>query len=252
MIERKTIDKIIRYSIAGLSCFLIVLMFLSVIVFEAKKKPVVERQAILDKQLADLKKRVEVKTPNANLPDQWPPKMNDNYPNLALIDQTGQSFKLADLKGKVIVLEYIDMSSPVSQAQSGAGLLGAYGALQEVDEYTETFEDVLRKNPALDQQPLILPHRDLLQVKIIAYTQDGKQASRDDAQFWAEHFGFTKDRNIIVAVAEKDIRDEDVQNLVTGYQLIDKNFNLRVDSAGPAPKHNLKLTFVPLVPKLLN
>ena len=219
---------------------------------EASKKPVEERQKIYDDANKSIQNRLQSVEKSKNLPTDWPPKMNALYPDLALIDQTGKSFQLSELKGRVLVLEYVDMSSPVSQAQSGAGLLGAYGYTKEIDEFTEPFDEVLRKNPGLGQTPLVLPHAELIQVKIIVYSQDDKQASRDDAQFWAEHFGFTRDRNIIVAVAREDIRIDSVEALITGYQLIDKNFNLRVDSAGTAPKHNLKLTLIPLVPKLLN
>lgn len=247
MIERKTIDKIISYSTAALACFLIMIFFLSMISVEVHKKPQEERQKIFDEQRESFERQAALQRPNENLPDSWPPKMNVEYVDLELFDQAGQAFRLHDLRGKVLIVEYVDMSSPVSQAQSGAKTRGAYGVMQEVDEYTGTFEDMVKRN--IDAV-LKFPHDDIIELKIIVYTQDGEQPSRDDAQNWAAHFGFTRGGNVIVAIPRKDIRGPQTQDLVTGYQLVDKNLNLRVDAAGLEPKHSF-ITLSTMVPKLL-
>jgi cytochrome oxidase Cu insertion factor (SCO1/SenC/PrrC family) len=39
----------------------------------------------------------------------WPPKLNEPYPDLHLIDQTGSPTRLSDFKGKVILVEPIGM-----------------------------------------------------------------------------------------------------------------------------------------------
>ncbi len=248
MLERKQIDKIIAYASAILVSALIMLVLFSILAVEIKKKPIEERQRIFAEQQKQFDILKSSTTINENLPNPWPPKMNEPYPDIDLIDQNGQEFKLSSLKGKIVIVEFIDMTSPISQAQSGAWLVGAYGRIQEIDKYTETFSDTLRKNT---EPSIILPNNNIMQVKIIVYSEDGKQPSRDDAQNWASHFGYTREEGVIVSVARNDIRDIRTQELVTGFQLIDKNQILRVDSAGPTPKHNLKMTLVPLIPKLM-
>ncbi|MBV1889194.1 MAG: hypothetical protein KUG67_03010 [Proteobacteria bacterium] len=91
-----------------------------------------------------------------------------------------------------------------------------------------------------------------MELKIIVYGTDGAAGSRDDAEQWAEHFRLNEEDNIIVAAPSKDMRSDESQSLVRGFQLLDKNMMLRVDSSGVMPKHNLQMTLAPLVPKLIN
>lgn len=246
--DRKKVDKIINWSVKILFSLLFLLMVASVMNVELTKKPPEEIKAILDQQQKDMVKAAQGLPLNKNLPDPWPPKMNKRYPEIELIDQDGKEFKLSSLKGKVIVLSFVDMSSPVSQAQSGSVLSGAYGFTQEIDKTYDTFDDALRKADGVDFR---LPHEDVVEVNVIVYTQDGGQASVDDAKSWANHFDLSTEHGEIVAVPKKDIRDEESDKIINGFQLIDKNHMLRVDSSGPNPKHNLRMTLAPLLPKLL-
>ncbi len=248
MIERKKIEKALSYAIAIVVCVLISLVFLSITFAEFSKKSMQERQEILSKQRDTIKKFIVEAKPNENLPKTWPPQMNVTYPDMELLDQKGKEFKISDFAGKVLIIEYVDMSSPISQAHSGAKSKGAFGIMQDVDKLAETFEDTVQKNA---DGKINFPNDNVIQLKIIAYTQDGAQPSRDDAWNWAEHFGFERDNNVIVAISKKDIRTPKTQDIVTGFQLVDKNQKLRVDSSGVAPKHNLKLTLIPLFEKLL-
>ncbi len=246
--DRKKVDKILNWSAKILFSLLFILMVASVANIEVNKKSPEEIASILKTQKENLAKIAQGKPLNENIPDPWPPKMNKPYPEIELIDQDGKEFKISDLKGKVIVLSFLDMSSPVSQAQSGALLSGAYGLTQELDKTVDTFDDALRKAIDVD---FSLPNEDVIEVSVIVYTQDGGQASVDDAKNWADHFNLSKDNGEIVAVPKKDIRGEESDKIINGFQLIDKNNILRVDSSGPEPKHNLRMTLVPLLPKLL-
>lgn len=248
MIDRKLIDKILGYSIAVCVSVLMLLIFISVVAVEVGKKSADERQEIMDMAKKEVAKFEARHRQNENLPDAWPPKMNEKYPDLQLFDQKGQEFRVSQLEGKVLIVEYVDMSSPISQAQSGARQKQAFGIMQEVDQFAEPFYETLSKNA---QGTVTWPNEDVIHLKIIVYTQDGAQPSRDDAQNWAEHFGFERENNVIVAVARDDLRDVKTQDIVTGFQLVDKNQKLRVDSSGPAPKHNLSMTLIPLFEKLL-
>ncbi|MCB1682222.1 MAG: hypothetical protein KDI61_05115 [Alphaproteobacteria bacterium] len=186
---------------------------------------------------------------NPNLPKPWPPAMNEPYPDLSLIDAGGQALKLSDLQGKVIVVEFIDMTSPISQSYSGAKEKGVYGDTSKTfDETYSSFEDTVSKEL---QDQLTLPNPDLVIVKIIIYNEKGEQANPNDAEGWANHFGFIRANNYIVCVPEKDIRHRTTSKLIPGFQLIDKDFNLRVDSAGLKPKHSLQFSLVTMIPTLL-
>ncbi len=247
------VQKYLSNAIKFLFAMLGLIFIIAIFDIEANK----DSPAEIAKRLEEKKARLEALKSNSydlaqkkKTLDNWPPKMNKPYIDMELFDQEGQEFKISDLKGKVIIIEYIDMSSPVSQAQSGAGLLGAYAATpnQSVDKYAMPISDILPKET---QGSLVLPHDDIIQLKIIIYGEGGNAGSRDDAMNWANHFNFKKSDNVIVAVPKKDMRGKDSDAILTGYQLVDKNMILRVDAAGVTPKHNLKMTLIPLIPKLL-
>ncbi len=249
--DREQIEKFISISTRVLVTILVFITVFLIVDLEANKNP----PEVTAKKIQEMKKMMAIiqkggKNLNKNLPDEWPPRMNNPYPELELIDQEGKEFFLSDLKGKVIIMEYVDISLPKSQAQSGAALAGPYygGDPEDIDKSIELFSEILRKNT---ETKMTLPNPNVIHLKVIIYGEAGAQASRDDAQGWAEHFNLRKTDNVIVAVPKKDMRSDETQGIITGYQLIDKNMILRVDSAGTLPKHNLQLTFVPLVPKLI-
>jgi len=252
MIDREIVNKIITMSVKVLFSTLFVLIAVSFIYLEETKKPQKEIDAILDKQYQNIRdifagKDITGEAKEGKVAYHWPPKMNQPYPDMELLDRNGRVFRLSDLKGYVIVMSYIDMSSPISQAQAGAVVTGAYGFTKEVDKYAESFSQVVRKN-AVDG--FILPNDGVLEINVLVYAQDGSQATLSDADEWAEHFGLDLDHGIIVAVPTKDLRSKTAQSVITGYQLVDQHMMLRVDSAGLTPKHNLKMTLVPLLSKL--
>lgn len=235
----------------GLFIMLGVLVLFAVFVLEMTKKPQEEINAIIAEQRMEAQMRLAGKNvrpkKERHLPDPWPPEMNTPYPNLILLDETGKEFLLHDYAGKVVVLEYIDMSSKQSQAQSGAALLGAYGNMTEVDRLVMTFADAFRKEVGEEMK---YPNDNIVELKILVYTDDGSQPGVDDAEKWMDHFDLLGNDNVVVAVSKSDLRAQSTQNMIGGFQLLDRQSRLRVDSSGPAPKHNLRMTLVPLAQKL--
>jgi len=244
----KRAQKYVDYAIKGVAFIFLIVLIGALGTLEETKKPQEEIDEILANQEKYLFLLSQGKDVNENLPDQWPPKMNQLYPEIELIDQKGQAFRLSDLKGSLLVVEYIDITSPVSQAQSGARSFGVYGAANEFDARSLTFLEYFNK---VGGDAVNFENFDVIAVKIIVYGEAGAAGSRDDAQNWADHFGMERDDGVIVAVPSKDLRGEKSDRLIGGYQLIDKNMLLRVDSSGPIPKHNLEMTFMPLFLKLL-
>jgi len=252
MIERTLVNKIIAITVKLLFSFLLVLFFISFIHIEATKLPKSEVDAAIERQREGIRTILNGGSLNNSNGEkniaQWPPKMNQQYPDLDLLDKDGRAFKLSDLKGYVIAISYVDMSSLVSQAQAGAGVVGAYGTTKEIDKASQSFSDVVRKNAA---DGFTLPNDAVLEVYVLVYAQDGSQATLNDAEKWAQHFDLGLSRGVIVAVPQNDMRGSNIQSILAGYQLIDQHMMLRVDSAGPEPKHNLSLTLVPLLSKLV-
>jgi hypothetical protein len=238
----KTIMKILRYAIYAISLALIAMIGISVMVLESTKKPPEQRNRIMK----DMQN--QFKTVN-NLPKPWPPMMNKTYPIFSLIDQEGKPFKISDYQGKVIIVENIDMSMPESQSLSGARTLGPFGGEAfKFDPNLQTINEIIGR---YSEGKVVLPNPDIVVMKVIYYNQKGDQAMPADAASWAQHFKLNKAENVIVAVPEKDMRGSATASTLTGYQLIDRTFNLRVDASGPKPKHNLEMTLIPLIPKLL-
>lgn len=252
MMNSDVIQKILSYTTKFLFLVLGGLLVMSVISIEANKKPAEERAEILEEQTRLRQIFAESKKGNENLPEVWPANMNDPYPDIKFLDQNGKELALYDLKGRVVILEYIDISSPISQAQSGAAVIGAYHGSttsQDIDKYSLPFSDVLKKSI---NAGFSLPNNSIIELKVLVYGASGAQATVNDAQNWANHFALgTAGSNVIVAVTKKDFRSKRSDSLIGGFQLLDRNLLLRVDSSGPKPKHNLSMTLLPLVPKLI-
>ncbi len=241
--EREKLFKYAYYVVYILAGVLLLLFVLAVAVLEHNKNPSFEAR---QKALVEI---YGFKPPNQNLPTPWPPAMNAPFPDIPLIDTNGAEFNISDFRGKVMVVEYIDMTSPVSHSYSGAKTRGPFGGSRHsFDSSVSSFEETVSRE---SQGTLTLPHPDLPVVKIIVYNEAGAQAKVDDALAWAGHFGFTRENNYIVCVPQKDLRDKLTDKIVPGFQLVDKEFLLRVDSAGPEPKHSLQFRLVTMIPTLL-
>lgn len=240
------IQEVLMIIVKALSVFLIAMLIFSVVAIEVNKKPLEERERMLSEMRTKYQNATKV---NNNLPESWPPKMNRAFPDIELVDQEGVKFLLSDLKGRVIVLELVDMASPLSQAYAGARKKGVYGAPdQKVDDYALPFSDLVEKNTPGKRK---VPNQNLVIISFIIKDEQGQQPDLQDAKNWATHFGLSKEAYHIVAINEKDFRGRESDKITPGFQLIDKNLLLRVDSAGPEPKHNLTMTLIPLLDKLL-
>ena len=245
--ELQKVYKYAYYVIYFLLALLFFLIVLAVMVLEANKNPDPQKRFEKAAEIFSVDRKL-----NANLPDVWPPAMNKLYPELELVDQEGAEFKASDLKGKVVLVEYVDMNSPVSQAYSGAKNKGTLGGVsQTYDETVLPIEETIATETKFTEL-VTLPNPDLVMLKIIIYAEGGGQAGPVDAERWAQHFGFTREGGVIVAVPKNDIRDKKTDSLIPGFQLVSKEFELRVDSAGVDPKHNLRFRLVPMIRTLLD
>ena len=176
----------------------------------------------------------------------WPPRLEQKFPDLQLIDHTGREFRLTELAGKVILVEPIGMNCPACNAFSGAQEKGGYKGLQpqqgmqSIEKYLPIYaKGVDIRNP------------DLKLVQLLLYDFNMNQPNAEDARFWAEHFGLDKYENVLVVVSKTDLRGKESFRMIPGFHLVDREFILRKDATGHRPQHNLFTDLLPSIPNLI-
>lgn len=183
--------------------------------------------------------------PKAELPS-WPPVVGEFYPDLELIDQEGQHFKISDLKGRVVIIEPVGMNCPACQAFSGANDIGSFqnnGVQSGLLSFTKMVNSY--------SKGVRLPHPKIMVVQILLYDMKLGAPLPIHAKIWAEHFGLKKSQNEIVAVSPYDMRNSASYNLIPGFQLLDKNLVMRSDATGHRPRDDLYRKLLPMVPTLM-
>lgn len=178
-------------------------------------------------------------------PPAWPPERNRTYPDLALLDQDGHPTRLADFQGKVILVEMVGMTCPACIAFSGGRDKGAFGNVQPqanlepIQVYVRRFGRIRMDDPRLAF------------VQIILFNQQMKAPSAAEVKAWAEHFGFRGNQNHYVLAGSSSMATSASREIVPGFQLIDKNFILRVDCTGREPADNFYTDLLPQIRRLI-
>lgn len=176
----------------------------------------------------------------------WPPALDQAYPDLNLMDQSGKRVRLSAFKGKIIVVEPIGMTCPACQAFSGAN--GPRGPLPgfQPQKDLKSFEEYLKEYAGVS-----LSSNQLVFVQLVLYNQNMQAPSLADIQTWARHFGMDNAANKMVLAASPDMLGSYSFNMIPGFQLIDQNFVLRSDSTGHNPRNDLWQHFFPTLKKLV-
>ena len=178
-------------------------------------------------------------------PPTWPPERSRTFPDLTLIDQDGNSTRLSDFKGQVVLLEPVGMSCPACVAFSGGKQKGAFEGvepqenLESIHHYARNFGRVHMEDPRV------------VFVQIILFNQDMQAPSLEEVRAWANHFGFRREKNQIVLAGTPEMVTESSRAIVPGFQLIDKNFVLRCDSTGIDPVDDLYHDLLPMMRTLV-
>ena len=180
-------------------------------------------------------------------PDPWPPKLNERYPDLHLVDQNGQPFALSSLEGSVILLEAIGMTCPACQAFAGANRVGSFGPIHPAGELSSIDELVTKYAGGVT-----FPSKEVVLVQVLLFDMELGAPTADDARAWAEHFNRSRDRFQVVLAGGPGLHNHASYDMVPGFQLIDRHFVLRSDATGHRPHHSLYADLLPLVPKLVN
>lgn len=183
----------------------------------------------------------------ATNPTYWPPRLNNYYPDMELINQDGKLVRLSNFRGRVVVVEPIGMSCAGCQAFAGANRPGmrpygggtAQAGLKSFEEYLSEYAGTT------------LQRSQIVFVQLLLYDPALKLPTAKDAQQWAQHFGMRTADNKYVLVARSNMIGQASYNMIPGFQLIDKGFVLRSDATGHSPQNDLYSHFFPTLKRLL-
>ncbi len=174
----------------------------------------------------------------------WPPVSGERFSDLVLEDQTGQTVRLSDFAGKIILVEYAAVPCKGCQAFAGGNEHGGYGGvtvqsgLESIETYAKRFAGVT------------LGGDDVVFVQVLLYGKSLSSPTRDEVSGWAKHFGMQRDQNKIVLRGDPSMLSQTTYEMIPGFQLIDRDFILRSDSCGHNPKDDLYRDLLPLLGKL--
>jgi hypothetical protein len=177
----------------------------------------------------------------------WPPRLGAAFPDLELMDSSGQRVRLSSFKGKLMLFEPIGMTCPACQAFTGAHRVGSLGAIapqQGLASIEELFPKYTRGLSLTDDR--------IVFVQLILYNMSMNAPSIDDVRAWANHFRMNRSSNFVVLAGTKHLVGQASADMIPGFQLVDRNFVLRADATGHQPRHRLFDELLPMVPQLLS
>jgi hypothetical protein len=177
----------------------------------------------------------------------WPPKLGQPFPDVSFISSDGKDLRLSQFKGKVVLMEPVGMTCQACNAFSGGNQVGGIGQIQPQGNLS-SLEDYIYDYCG----GITLTHPNLVLVQVILYDLTMEAPDLEDAQIWAEHFGFDRDPNVQVVVPKSDLRSKASWKMIPGVQLVDKESIVRYDSTGHRPRHNLWTELLPAVPRYVN
>lgn len=176
----------------------------------------------------------------------WPPEINEQYPDLQLLDQEGNLTRLSDFRGKIILVEPVGMPCKACQAMAGGHQLGGFDGIQPqpnipaLPDAARTYGDF-----NLDDDRLV-------KIYLLLYGMDMQAPTPEDAAAWAEHFKLDRSRNEIVLAGLPEMICPESYAMIPGLQVIDQNFIYRIDATGRAnQRHDLYRFLLPTVGLML-
>jgi hypothetical protein len=178
------------------------------------------------------------------MPFAWPPVLNEEYPDLQLVDQTGKLTRLSEFRGKTILVELVGTPCGACQAFSGGHQYGKFRGgkcqanLESIDIYAERYGnfDLKSKNVVL--------------VQVLLFDESMQAPTAEDAAAWAKHFRMDRAKNQIVLAGVPAMATRQTYDMIPGFHLINRDFKLDRDSTGHNPRHNLYTDLLPRMGRL--
>jgi len=176
----------------------------------------------------------------------WPPKLNQQYPDLQLVDQHGTLTRLSDFKGHIILLEPIGMPCKACQAFSGGHHRGGYEGIPP-QPGLPSIAEAARTYGGFD-----LADDRIIKIHLLLYNLDMNAPTADDARAWANHFSLDRANNEIVLAGTPSMICDASYQMIPGLQLIDQDMVLRANSTGRSnQQHDLYRQLLPKVGEML-
>ena len=173
----------------------------------------------------------------------WPPVKGERFPDLVLTDQTGQTTRLADFAGKIILVEYAAIPCDGCQAFAGGNQRGGYRGT--VQKGLDSIESYARRYAGVT-----LGSEDVVFVQVLLYGNSLGSPTAAEVAGWAKHFGMNRDANQIVLRGDASMLSDRTYAMIPGFHLIDRDFVLRSDSCGHRPVDNLYEDLLPMLGRL--
>lgn len=179
----------------------------------------------------------------SNRISNWPPRVGGSFPKVELLDHAGRPFDLKSLHGKPTVVEFVSMSCAGCQAFAGGKQFGAYGDLA-VQPKLESFEHYLQQYAGVD-----LDSGDINLVIAVVYNDQLQSPTAEDLARWRNHFQLNRPNTYLVSSPE--LASGTTFKMIPGFMLLDDRQEVKFDSTGHHPQHNLYTELLPAIPKLL-
>ncbi len=205
--------------------------------------------------LRGYKKKVAIETPNKmakiaavkNDLSNWPPKLNQKFPEVPLIDHRGNSFSMEKLSGKPTLIEFVAMTCAACQAWSGAHKHGTFENLAAQQDLSSIEDHYKEYTSGLD-----LFDGSINFVQLIIYDTALEAPTAEKIDSWRKHFKLDQHKNTYVVTGGKALTNQESFKRIPGFMLLDKNGIIRFDALGHTPVHNFYTELLPTVKELIN
>jgi len=179
------------------------------------------------------------------LPFAWPPKVGEAYPDLELVDQTGQLTKLSAFRGRIVLVEPIGMNCTGCIAYVGGHTHGPFEGhhpqkgLASLHEYAKTYGKFDLDDPRV------------VHVHLLLYSLRMDAPTPDDGKRWAAHFQRDRAKDQVVLVGDARFIGPASHGMIPGIHLLDEAGVLRGDSSGHQPTENMYTALLPRAGELV-
>lgn len=174
----------------------------------------------------------------------WPPVSGERFPDLILSDQSGDTMRLSDFEGKILLIEYAAIPCAGCQAFAGGKTFGGYGGFQ-VQPQLESVEHYAKQIAGVT-----LGSKDVVFVQVLLYGKGMSSPTQAEVRGWAKHFEMDRNQNKVVLRGDPSMLSQETYEMIPGFQLVDRDFVLRSDSCGHYPKDNLYQDLLPTLRRL--
>jgi thioredoxin 1 len=171
----------------------------------------------------------------------WSPRKGQLFPDLTIVLPDGTETRLTRWQNRAILIEYVAMPSPVSQALAGGNRRGPLGEQARSDVDVLEFAEVLpffAKGVEFDPEEWV-------HVALLVAGPEGGAPTAADARAWAQHFGIDVKQGRIVAAASTATLERGVRNFAPGFHLLDKRFVVQAVGTSGDIAERLRLDVLP-------